>query len=208
VAKRAVNLPPGFELEQPKWAEAPIIESAPPKWAEAPIIESAPLKRDDGIDFEPIDDGTWPGEIGHALSRTGRQMAAAGPGAVAGALSLGERLQRLEWQALNRLTGADKPFTEAPVEKIEQHVKRPLRRKAQELYRSAEAPELAPRKSGVGGFLVNTVIPAAGYMGASAATAAVAAPAPNRTASRRAPARAACIAARMAGFPALRIPPA
>ena len=139
-----------------------------PEQAQAELRRREALAELERRGASPTPEGTWPGEVYRALNRTARQTAAAAPGTLATLIQAGSS------------PNAYGRWAPAPTPEMEEHTKqtvRKLRRTAELTYKSAEAPELAPRKGGVGGFVVNTGAGALGYMGGAAASAAVAGPA-------------------------------
>ena len=139
-----------------------------PEQAQAELRRREALAELERRGASPTPEGTWPGEVYRALNRTARQTAAAAPGTLATLIQAGSS------------PNAYGRWAPAPTPEMEEHTKqtvRVLRRTAELTHKSAEVPELAPRKGGVGGFVVNTGAGALGYMGGAAASAAVAGPA-------------------------------
>lgn len=135
-----------------KWENAPIVDV--PNWAQAPVV-----------DEQQKLEGTWPGEIYRALERVARRTAAAMPGTLATYMEAGAR-QPGKWYT---------PTPEIKA-KTERNVRK-LRRTAELTYKSAEAPELAPRKGGALGWITNVGSEAAGYLGGATAATLLGGPA-------------------------------
>jgi len=91
----------------------------------------------------PETPGTWRGEAYRAVGRGGIKAMAAGPGTLASLMEAG-----------GKMPGKWYPETPA-VEQYNKKTIQRLRKKAQDIYRTADVPSLQPRKKGVGGFLVN-----------------------------------------------------
>lgn len=116
---------------------------------------------------------TWGAEASHALARGSFRAAAAVPGTAAAAielnpaLNLGRLLPR--WTPIGALARA--------VEQPRQEAVRELRRSAKTVYQAASAPSLQPKKGGVGGYVLNTMLETVPTLAASVGATVVTGPA-------------------------------
>jgi hypothetical protein len=115
-------------------------------------------------------DGTWGQEASHALARGSFKAAASVPGTLATLMEAGARMPGSWGRAMSEADNA------ALAAKNQETV-RSLRRSAKDIYQAAGAPSLAPKKGGVGGYILNTVLETAPLLVASTAATAAAGPA-------------------------------
>jgi len=136
-----------------KWENDPIVSDGPHKWESDPI---AP-------------EGTWAQEASHALTRGSFRGGSSLPGTLASLMEAGANMPS-PFQPGSGIPGA-------PTRAEHGQTVRSLRRTAKNIHRAASAPSLQPKKGGVGGFVLNTMLESLPVLAASTGATIVAGPA-------------------------------
>lgn len=133
------------------------------------LVPEAGKPRKPGMFDDLVPEGTWGQEASHALARGSFRAAASVPGTLATLMEAGARMPS-PFQPGSGIPGA-------PTRVEHAQTVRSLRRTAKDIYQAASAPSLAPKRGGVGGYILNTMLETAPLLAASTAATVVAGPA-------------------------------